>query len=89
MEQIELAMERMRWIPEQQQGPFILVNIPAFQLWAYDTKQSHDDVLSMKVIVGKAKNKVQGKNKNEDKLQTPIFTAELSYLVFSPYWNIP
>ncbi|MCK5871082.1 MAG: L,D-transpeptidase family protein [Methyloprofundus sp.] len=89
VEQIELAMERMRWIPEQQQGPFILVNIPAFQLWAYDTKQSHDDVLSMKVIVGKAKNKVQGKNKNEDKLQTPIFTAELSYLVFSPYWNIP
>ena len=88
VEQIELAMERIRWLPEQQQGPFILVNIPAFQLWAYDTEQSYGDVLNMKVIVGKAKNRTNLKGKKKA-LQTPIFTAELSYLVFSPYWNIP
>ena len=88
VEQIELAMERLRWLPEQQKGPFILVNIPAFQLWAYNPGQKQGDMLTMKVIVGKAKNK--GKSKNKDKaLQTPVFTANLSYLVFNPYWNIP
>jgi len=91
VEQIELAMERLRWLSEPQQGPFILVNIPAFQLWAYDTEQSHNDLLTMRVIVGKAKNRIKA-NEDESKktaLQTPIFSADLSYLVFSPYWNIP
>ncbi len=84
--QIELAMERLRWLPEQQEGPFILINIPAFQLWAYNTGQEHGDILNMKVVVGKAKNNGKGKDKA---LQTPVFTANMSYLVFNPYWNIP
>ena len=91
VEQIELAMERLRWLPDQQQEAFILVNIPAFQLWAYDTEISQSDLLTMKVIVGKAKNRIKA-NEDESKkkaLQTPIFTARLSYLVFNPYWNIP
>lgn len=92
VQQIGLAMERIRWLPEQHQGPFILVNIPAFQLWAYDTEQDLSDILTMKVIVGKAFNKAKVSKQGKDQgkaLQTPIFTAKLSYLVFSPYWNIP
>ncbi|MBE0468357.1 MAG: L,D-transpeptidase family protein [Methyloprofundus sp.] len=88
IEQIELSMERLRWLPEQQPGPFILVNIPAFQLWAYHTDKAQNDNLSMKVIVGKS----YAANKDEDKtlkLQTPIFSGNMSYLVFRPYWNIP
>ncbi|WP_233144754.1 L,D-transpeptidase family protein [Methyloprofundus sedimenti] len=91
VKQIELAMERLRWLSEPQKGRLILVNIPAFQLWAYDTEQSPCDPLTMKVIVGKAKNRIKV-NEDESKktaLQTPVFTADLSYLVFSPYWNIP
>lgn len=84
IEQIELSMERLRWLPEQTTGPFILVNIPAFQLWAYDTSETQSDGLNMNVIVGKAR------TKNNDKAQqTPVFTEKLSFLVFSPYWNIP
>lgn len=87
--QIELAMERLRWLPEQQKGPIILVNIPAFQLWAYNTEQQND-VVNMRVVVGKAKNNIKDKDKDQEKaLQTPVFTANLRYLVFSPYWNIP
>ena len=91
VEQIELAMERLRWLPDQQQEAFILVNIPAFQLWAYDTGLSQSDLLTMKVIVGKAKNRIKANEEESKKkaLQTPIFTARLSYLVFNPYWNIP
>jgi len=88
IEQIELSMERLRWLPEQPSGPFILVNIPAFQLWAYNTDKAKNDSLHMKVIVGKS----YADDKDEDKkssLQTPIFSGNISHLVFRPYWNIP
>ncbi|MCF7971253.1 MAG: L,D-transpeptidase family protein [Methylococcaceae bacterium] len=88
IKQIELSMERLRWLPEQAPGPFILVNIPAFRLWVYDTDEALNSDLSMKVIVGKsyASNKSKGKTLS---LQTPIFSGDMSYLVFRPYWNIP
>jgi murein L,D-transpeptidase YcbB/YkuD len=86
--QIELAMERLRWLPETYQGPIILVNIPAFQLWAYNSAAPQDKMLTMNVIVGKAKAKNE-KPEQESILQTPIFVAKLNYLVFNPYWNIP
>jgi len=75
--QVELAMERARWIPDTKDGPLILVNIPAFELWAFN---SADDPkpLNMKVIVGKSPNN-----------QTPILWEEMKYLEFMPYWNIP
>jgi len=97
VKQIELSMERIRWLPEQQQGPNIFVNIPAFRLWANNPQLESDD-LSMKVIVGKTKKRVKNKQKyntvekiaaEAKSLQTPVFTADLSFLVFNPYWNIP
>ena len=77
--QIELAMERLRWLPEFNAGPYIIVNIPAFQLWAFDDRDQPDsEVGSMKVVVGKAL-------KNE----TPVLMAEMRYIDFMPYWNVP
>ena len=75
--QIELAMERARWIPDDIDGPMILVNIPAFELWAFNSADDPNP-LSMKVIVGKAPNN-----------QTPLLWEEMKYLEFMPYWNIP
>jgi len=97
IKQIELSMERIRWLPEQQEGPNIFVNIPAFRLWA-NNPQLEDDNLNMKVIVGKTTKRVKDKKKyttpeqieaEAKSLQTPVFTADLSFLVFNPYWNIP
>jgi murein L,D-transpeptidase YcbB/YkuD len=77
--QIELAMERLRWIPELGTGPLIIVNIPAFELWAFDDiGNASSNITDMKVVVGKAM-------KNE----TPVLMAELSFIDFMPYWNIP
>lgn len=75
--QIELAMERARWIPDPTDGPMILVNIPAFELWAFNSIDDQNP-LNMKVIVGKAPDK-----------QTPLLWEEMKYLEFMPYWNIP
>ena len=77
--QIELAMERLRWLPELNAGPYIIVNIPAFQLWAYDDiDQFYSDLPNMRVVVGKAL-------KNE----TPVLMAEMRFIDFMPYWNVP
>jgi murein L,D-transpeptidase YcbB/YkuD len=77
--QIELAMERLRWLPDIGSGPYILVNIPAFQMWVSDDlSKSAPSPLSMRVVVGKAM-----------KTQTPVLMAEMQFIDFMPYWNVP
>ncbi len=79
IQQIELAMERFRWLPKIQTDSLVIVNIPAFQLWAYNTRDTNSsNVLNMKVIVGESV-----------KSKSPVFTADMYYVEFSPYWNIP
>jgi L,D-transpeptidase YcbB len=75
--QIELSMERARWLPEVAEGPMIIVNIPAFQLWAFNNP-SDPNPLNMRVIVGKSPDNL-----------TPVLWEEMKYLEFMPYWNIP
>ncbi len=74
---VELAMEKLRWVPDNISGPMIIVNIPAFQLWAFKSVDD-PDALNMKVIVGQAL-----------KNQTPVLFEEMKYIEFMPYWNIP
>jgi len=77
--QIELAMERLRWLPELSAGPSIIVNIPAFQLWAFDDVDVlNTEMSNMRVVVGKAMQN-----------QTPVLMAEMSFIDFMPYWNVP
>jgi murein L,D-transpeptidase YcbB/YkuD len=77
--QIELALERLRWLPDVTSEPIIVVNIPAFELWALDpTHPDHRIALEMRVVVGKAVNK-----------QTPAFRGDMRYVIMSPYWNVP
>lgn len=77
--QIELAMERLRWLPELNTGASVLVNIPAFQLWATDaTDQADANIINMRVVVG-----------NALKTQTPVLMAEMHFIDFMPYWNVP
>lgn len=76
--QIELAMERLRWLPEIKEGPAIIVNIPAFQLTAFDDINQDSPSTTMRVVVGKA-----AKN------QTPVLTADMRFVDFQPYWNVP
>jgi murein L,D-transpeptidase YcbB/YkuD len=76
--QIELALERVRWLPEPTGRRFVIVNIPAFELWAFDGNPNVAPTVVMRVVVGRAL-----------RTQTPVFQEEMKYVVFSPYWNIP
>jgi murein L,D-transpeptidase YcbB/YkuD len=75
--QIELSLERLRWLPDLSAGPFIAVNLPSFRLWAFNTLQA-PPVVATRVIAGKAVG-----------TQTPLFTGTLRYIEFNPYWNVP
>lgn len=77
--QIELAMERLRWLPPIAGQRFIVVNIPAFRLFAFDSVGGPGTPsLNMRVIVGKALS-----------TRTPVLVEQLRYLEFQPYWNVP
>jgi murein L,D-transpeptidase YcbB/YkuD len=77
--QIELTLERWRWLPSIEQ-PTILVNIPAFHLFAFRSNlDSEQGMLRMDVIVGQ----------EYAHTQTPVFAAEMKALVFRPYWDVP
>ena len=75
--QLQLALERYRWIPRESSRPWIVVNIPEFRLRAFDPSNGRPG-LEMKVVTGKAK-----------RLQTPVFGADMKYIIFRPYWNVP
>jgi len=72
--QMELNMERLRWILGNKEDRFIEVNIANFQL---DVVENDKSILSMKVVVGKPY------------MSTPIFSAEMIQIVINPPWNIP
>lgn len=73
--QIAANLERDRWLPRSLGSRYIIVNVPAFQLTAYDSGQKS---FEMKVIVGE---------EYEDKA-TPVFADSMETVVFRPYWNI-
>ena len=78
--QIELSLERLRWLPELPAGPLIAVNIPSFRLWAFANARDDSAArLSMPVIVGRA----------AKARETPVFIGDMRYVEFSPYWNVP
>ena len=73
--QIELNLDRYRWLPAEFEDRYILVNIPDFRLRAYDGGR---EVFEQRVIVG-----------DEYQNATPVFADSMTYLVFRPEWNVP
>ena len=74
--QLQLVLERWRWVPHSFPRPPIVVNIPEFRLRAYDDQYRPE--LEMKVVVGKAY-----------RHKTPVFSGNMTHLIFRPYWDVP
>jgi murein L,D-transpeptidase YcbB/YkuD len=74
LRQIELNLERWRWIPRDLGNRYILVNIADFKLSVVDNDKT---AISMRVVVGR------------NYRRTPVFSEEMIYLVLNPVWNIP
>ena len=72
--QLLVNMERIKWVPAEPKGDYLLVNIPNYTLHVFENGKQ---VFKMNVVVGSTQN------------HTVIFTGKLKYVVFSPYWNVP
>lgn len=72
--QIQINLERWRWLPVHLGDRHILVNIAGFRLYVVESDAT---VMTMRAIVGRPYR------------DTPIFSDVMTYLVFSPYWHVP
>jgi murein L,D-transpeptidase YcbB/YkuD len=76
VQQMQLTLERWRWLPQSYQNAPVVANIPEFRLRAYD--KNFNIGVTMNVVVGKA----YGHG-------TPVFSDTMEYVVFRPYWEVP
>lgn len=72
--QIEMNLERWRWLPASLAPRYVMVNIAGFRLDVFERDQP---VLGMRTIVGK------------DLQATPVIAGHLSQIVLNPYWSVP
>lgn len=72
--QIEVNLDRWRWLPQDLGDNNIVVNTAGFQM---DVVLNGYRELNMNVVVGKPKHK------------TPVFSEEMEHLIFNPSWNVP
>lgn len=77
--QIELALERWRWLPRRFEAPPIIVNIPGYRLYAFKgTQDVEAEMLTMNVVVGAAV-----------KHDTPLLAVDMVAVQFAPPWWVP
>lgn len=72
--QIQVNMDRYRWLPRELGDRHIIVNIALSELHYFEHGQS---VLEMKVVNGRPQR------------PTPTMVDDIVEVVFNPYWNVP
>jgi L,D-transpeptidase YcbB len=70
--QLQLTLERWRWLPQNFSQPPFVVNIPEFRLYAIS--EDHRVALAMNIVAGRAYHH-----------QTPVFTSQIRTVIFRPY----
>jgi len=80
LKQIQIGLERLRWLPSDVRGHYLIVNIPSFKLYGARTGEGPGQYdIEMNVVVGEA---IDGHG-------TPVFHSNMSMVTFRPYWNVP
>jgi murein L,D-transpeptidase YcbB/YkuD len=72
--QMQVNMERWRWMPATLGDRYIYVNVPEFQFRLIEGGKT---AMEMRVVVGK------------DQSRTPAFSDKMTYMEINPTWNLP
>jgi murein L,D-transpeptidase YcbB/YkuD len=72
--QVVVNLERWRWLPHDLGARYIIVNTADFNLKAVENGRV---AIQMRVVVGRPARR------------SPVFSANMTYLVVNPYWNVP
>jgi len=71
---IELALERLRWLPKNLGARYVFINQPSFTAtYVHDGQEP----ISMRAIIGKKSN------------QTSFFVDKIETVEYNPYWGVP
>lgn len=74
LQQVDLNLERWRWLPDDLGDTYVMVNIAGFEL---RVMARGEERLRKRVIVGRPYRR------------TPVFSDQIRYLVFNPTWTVP
>jgi len=74
IDQLRVNLERARWVLDNLEDDFVIVNIAGFRAYVYRDRK---EAWSTRVMVGKTYRK------------TPVFRSTMKYLVFNPTWTVP
>ena len=74
IQQIEINLERWRWLPNSLGDSYVWVNVPEFRMELIEEGRK---AIDMAVVVGKQQS------------QTPVFSDVMEYVELNPEWNIP
>ncbi len=74
IQQLIINMERLRWLPKNENARYVMVNIADFSMKVVDNGKT---IIRSKAIVGRAYR------------MTPVFSARMTYMVLNPYWTVP
>ncbi|MDP2175696.1 MAG: L,D-transpeptidase family protein [Bacteroidota bacterium] len=96
MDAIRANLERLRWIGQEPEKPYIEVNLPEFMLYMHYP----DSTKAMKVCIGKGKERLYDKKtvlyqktgRYFDKPlnhETPQIYAYVEYVILNPTWTVP
>ncbi|HXU28720.1 MAG TPA: L,D-transpeptidase family protein [Bacteroidia bacterium] len=72
--QLEINLERWKNMPSKFEKKYFFINIAANE---FELIENDSLIMSMKIIVGRSDRK------------TPVFNADVTYIIFNPYWIIP
>ncbi len=97
IDQVERTLERFRWVRYPSKGRYVMVNIPAFWLYAMEDGEVQTD---MAVCTGLPSalsydpsyaRLMQRTNQSYDRknYETPLLHGTLTHLILNPVWNVP
>jgi murein L,D-transpeptidase YcbB/YkuD len=74
IDQIRVNLERARWVLDNLEEDFVIVNIAGFRVYLV---RNNEEAWSTRAVVGRTYRK------------TPVFRSTMRYLVFNPDWTVP
>ncbi|MDT8322827.1 MAG: L,D-transpeptidase family protein [Bacteroidota bacterium] len=97
IEQMEMNLERFRWLRYPERGRYIVVNIPDYWLNGYEDGEV---AASMAVCVGERKSpwyadqlaryhRTRARRHQPKDHETPQLHGEFTHFILNPIWNVP
>ncbi|MBN2570746.1 MAG: L,D-transpeptidase family protein [Ignavibacteriales bacterium] len=84
IEKIKLNLERARWFTYPDTSDYVLVNLPAFELYCV---KDDSVLLDMRICIGKNSGYAKGSGYVDHR--SPMLSSNITHMVLNPTWGVP